>query len=67
MSYRFIAQSKALRLELDLAQLDQVCGGSSKLGSGTDGVHCVGSEPAGITDRLVPLGSKLGGVADGRW
>ena len=67
MSRSVIAHCEASALELDPALLDQVCGGSSKLGSGTDGVHSAGSKPGGVTDGRGPLGSKPGGAGDGRW
>ena len=65
MSSKSITVHETPGRELDLAELDQVCGGGSKLGSGTDGVHSVGSKPGVVTDGIVPFGSKPGGAGDG--
>jgi hypothetical protein len=60
-----IEQRELSDVGLDLAELDQVCGGGSKLGAGTDGVHSAGSKPGGVTDGIVLFGSKPGGAGDG--
>lgn len=57
--------SDALIRALKQVELDYLCGGGSKTGSGTDGVEVFGSKPNIETDGITLFGSKPGGAGDG--